>query len=569
MKPALALLALALAQSLGGMALADDTSRPAPAGLFGRLRKPKPAEVPSTAPRPTPSPGLPQANTKPEPKSGRLRPIPAGPSTAPDAPVRRTQATSADLGMPIGPAAASTAPAPGGQSLSLQLALSGALTSNPDLVTLREGNPVQASAESVEVARHFPTALNPTVFIDYRPITLIPRGIAGSGLGGGTNGHDPNGNFYRSGQGYFLIAIRQPIEFGHQTTHRYGIAKAAYKQVQWQIVQAELTTLVQTYRFFQTAAYRREKLRVARDLSEFSEKLLETLERRLGANQAQPADVALARVESRAAQQQVEAARQDYVTALTDLRNQIGIPESAAESEPLGEFTLPENIPTVDEQTMVQTALKTRPEIHVAQAAIEGATSAVRLAKGDRIPTTIFGPQYVQSEGGVQYVGFNLAPSLPLLNNGKPLVRQREAEQRRAVVSYQQIQQKVTAQVRSAVAKWNGATVLVNDSAGLIREISDDVASLERLFEANQTDLTRVQQARQRLIQLENSQLDALWAATQAQADLMLALGVPSMIQSLLESSERDAGVAPDAPTAPGTEPPAPPTPSPFAPATR
>ena len=566
MKPALALFALALASSLGGIALADDAppQDPAPrARLFGRLRKPRAPEVPATPRRAALSPESSEVPPAPVPPSGPLRPIPTAP--APDLPIRRTQATPADMGMPIGPGTDSTGPVPGGQSISLQQALTGALTSNPDLVALRQGNPALASAEAVEVARKFPVALNPTVFIDYRPITLIPNGTFGTtGPSAGT-GTKP-GSFYHNGQGYLLVALRQPIEWGHQTTHRYGIAKAAFKQVQWQVVQAELTALVQTYRFFQTAAYRREKLRVAEQLANFNEGLLKTLERRLGANQALPADVSLARVESRATRQQARAARQDYITALTDLRNQIGIPEAAAETEPLGEFTLPGNIPPIDEQAMVQAALSCRPDLHAAQAAIEGAGSAVKLARGDRIPTTILGPQYVQDEAGIQYVGLNIVPTLPLLNTGKALVLQREAEQRRAVVNYQQVQQRAVAQVRSAVAKWNGATVLVNDSSGLTRDLADDVASLERLFEAGQTDLTRVQQARQRLIQLENAQLDALWAATQAQADLMLALGVPQMIQGLLQVAEADAGVAPSPPlAAPG--PPNPPTPSPFAPA--
>ncbi len=492
---------------------------------------------------------------------------------APDAPVRRTQATAADLGLPIGPTTDSTGPVPGGQSLSLQQALTGALTSNPDLIALRQGNPAQASAEAVEVARHFPVALNPTVFIDYRPITLIPNGTFGTtgpNAGGTGSAASKTGSFYHYGQNYLLIALRQPVEFGHQTTHRHSIAKAAYKQVQWQIVQAELTALVQTYRFFQTAAYRREKLRVAEQLADFNDNLLKTLERRLEAGQAQPADVALAKVESRATRQLARAARQDYVTALTDLRNQIGIPETAAETEPLGEFTLPSNIPPVDEQGLIQAALACRPDLHASQAAIEAAGAAVRLARGDMTPTTIIGPQYVQDEAGIQYIGLNLVPTLPILNSGKPLVRQRQAEQRRAVVAYQQARQRAVAQVRSAVAKWNGATGLVNDSSGLTGELTGEVASLERLFEAGQTDLTRVQQARQRLIQLENAQLDALWAATQAQADLMLAVGVPSMIQALLQTAEADAGVAPGTPPAPNAmpagAPPMPPTPSPFSP---
>jgi len=510
-----------------------------------------------------------------------------------DAPVRRVQATTGDLEgaaspLPGGSAAAATTPSAlvseatsGGRSLSLQQALTGAITSNPDLVTLRTGAGATASAEAVEVARHFPTTLNPTVFIDYRPITLIPNGTFGNngtgvtnGSGTGTGAAARSNGFYHNGQGYLLVAFRQPLEFGHQTTHRYGIAKAAYTQLQWQIVQAELTTLVQTYRFFQTAAYRRERAKVAERLAVFNENLRDTLERRLGANQAQPADVALAKVEARATRQQARAARQDYLTALTDLRNQIGVPDSAAETEPLGEFTLPGNIPPLDEQGMVDAALRCRPDLKAAQANVDGTAAAVRLAKGDRIPSAILGPQYVQDEAGIQYVGFNFVPTLPFANNGKPLVRQREADQRRAVVAFQQAQQRIVAQVRSAVAKWNGATGLVTDSSGLTEELTREVESLERLFEAGQTDLNRVTQARQRLIQLETAQLDAVWAATQAQADLMAALGIPSLIQNLLQAAEADAGVAPGSPTGPAaptpgsapTSPPMAPTPSPFAP---
>ena len=90
--------------------------------------------------------------------------------------------------------------------------------------------------------------------------------------------------------------------------------------------------------------------------------------------------------------------------------------------------------------------------------------------------------------------------------------------------------------MRAAVAKWNGATELVNDSAGLSNDLSVEVKKMERLFEEGQADLTKLMQARQRLIQLENSRLDAVWQATQAQADLLLALGIPSMINDMINS---------------------------------
>jgi outer membrane protein, heavy metal efflux system len=493
-----------------------------------------------------------------------------------DTKLRRAQATAGDLAQPLGPGVTPVAPPAtnlsavaagtslGGQSMSLQMALYGALTGNPDLVSLRQGNPLAASAEAVEVARHFPTTLNPTAWIDYRPITLIPPGTFGSGSPGGS-GSGNHGGFYHFGQDYILVSIRQPVELGHQTAHRHKIAQAAYSQQQWTVLQAELTALVQTYRFFQTAAYRRERYRLAQQLAEFNDRMLETLQRRLEANQVQAADIALARVESRATRQLVKAARQDYLTALADLRNQIGMPDEAGAAEPLGEFTLPAYIPPVDEQTMVQTALANRPDIRALDAQASGAASAIDLAKGDRIPTPVIGPQYGMDEAGVQYVGLILVSSLPVWNNGKPLVRQREAEHQRALVSAQQARQRAVAQVRAAVARWNGATDLVNDSAGLTEELAKDVAAMERLFEAGQADLTRLMQARQRMIQLDNSRLDAVWAATQAQADLLLALGTPALIQAMLGQAEQDAAdgaVAPRPVSVPSPPPPSARTPN-------
>jgi outer membrane protein, heavy metal efflux system len=518
--------------------------------VFDRLQRPtQGAKAQDTTKTPTPNSRQPQ-NPYALPELPRTANVAKSRTSTMryDAPVRRVQATASDMTAPIAPG---TTPLPmqtdtltplstasvGGQSISLQTALYGAITSNPDLVTLRQGNALAASAEAVEVARHFPTTLNPTLWIDYRPITLVPNGTFGTSPPVSKD----NSGFYHYGQNYIYISLRQPIELGHQTTHRYHIAEAAFNQQQWVVVQAELMALVQTYRFFQTAAYRREKYRLSDELADFNERLSESLQKRMEANQVQAADVALARVESRATRQLVKAARQDYLTALTDLRNQIGIPEQAGAVEPLGEFTLPPYIPPVDEQVMIQEALQSRPDIHAALAQVNGTYAAVKLAKGDRIPTPVIGPQYEMDEAGVQYIGFVFISPLPIWNNGKPLVLQREAEHRRAIVAHQQAQQRAIAQVRAAVAKWNGATELVNESAGLSKELDKEVNLLDRLFEAGQADLTKLMQARQRLIQLENAQLDAVWQATQAQADLLLALGMPSLIHAMLSRAENDA----------------------------
>ncbi len=341
------------------------------------------------------------------------------------------------------------------------------------------------------------------------------------------------------------FSLRQPIELGHQTRYRYAIAESALIQQRWTIVQAELLALVQTYRFFQTAAYRREKLRVARELADFNDHLVQTLTRRLEANQVTADIVTMAEVERDATRQLAKAAKQDYARALTDLRNQLGTPETAGTAEPLGEFILPAYIPPVEDKTLIQTALQNRPEIHAARAQVEGARAAVGLARADRIPTPVVGPVYERDEQGTQFFGFVYITPIPVLNNGAPLVRQREAEYRRAGVALQQIEQRTVAQVKAAIANWNEANELAKETQGLTERLKGKVASLERLFEAGQTDLTRLLQARQRLIQLENAELDAIWQATQAQADLLTALGAPTLIAAIQspEPAPRDGDI--------------------------
>jgi len=168
-----------------------------------------------------------------------------------DSPVRRVQIGPGVVQRPLGPGVAppipvvtvprNVAPAVGAQSISLEAALYGTLTSNPDLATLRQGNPTTPSAEAVEVARHFPTALNPTLWCDLRPIVLIPPEPFGGPAGGRRAGP-----FYHFGQVYFYVSLRQPVELGHQTTHRYHIARAAYEQQKWTVLQAALVASVQT-----------------------------------------------------------------------------------------------------------------------------------------------------------------------------------------------------------------------------------------------------------------------------------------------------------------------------------
>jgi len=216
---------------------------------------------------------------------------------------------------------------------------------------------------------------------------------------------------------------------------------------------------------------------------------------------------------------------------------------------------LPPCIPPVTEQELIEIALQNRPDIHAARSAVAGTKAAENLARADRIPNPIVGPQYEIDEAGLQYIGFVYVTAIPVWNNGGPLQRQREADHRRAHQALQQAQQRVVAQVRSGAVRWNGAVGLVNQTRGLSSGLARVAADLEDLFQQGQADLTKLLQAQQRVIQLKNTELDALWAASQAQADLLLAVGAPTLIQGILNQPSNTTVAAPASSPPPATSP--------------
>ena len=100
-------------------------------------------------------------------------------------------------------------------------------------------------------------------------------------------------------------------------------------------------------------------------------------------------------------------------------------------------------------------------------------------------------------------------------------------------MALEQTQQRVRAQVKATLVKWNQVQQLVTRTQATVQPIQAETARMERLYKAGQTDLIRLLQVRQRLIQAENAQLDALWQATQAYADLISATGATALLGCL------------------------------------
>src|SRR5262245_29807566 len=171
---------------------------------------------------------------------------------------------------------------------------------NPDLVAVRQTEPVSAAA--LDVARTYP--YNPQASVDVRPFTREKNGDNAATL--------------------VSTSVQQEIELAHQGRYREQAGEADLNRTRWNMPQAEVAAIALAEQRFFTALYQRRRFELAGSLANMNQQMLDVLRRRFEAGQATATDVSLAGIQAVTMQQQAELARINYETALADLRNTLG-----------------------------------------------------------------------------------------------------------------------------------------------------------------------------------------------------------------------------------------------------
>jgi len=472
----------------------------------------------------------------PSERDGDVRPLPAATSDSPIGEIRPTAAavrledhatstTTADYIVPLPAetiAGPESTPPPVGEPLRLDLiqSLETALLQNPDLTAIRRNEGVGVAA--VGVARTYP--FNPFVQIQATPFQ--------------------HAKYESPGTVYHYGLLMQQIQLGRQQQFREENALAALNSVRWNIVQAELQNVAQTERLYFTALYQRG----IRDLTganvTLNDELLRILQKRLEAGDAAASDVAIVRLDNRAARQQLRLSESNYRTALLDLKRHLNLP-IAAPFEPVGDLSewewlspLPPEARAATESTapfyaaseaasVAAALVASRPDVLAARSDLAAARANVGLARGARRPDLQIGPYYQRTESGTTYLGFRAQTDIPVLNNGMPLVRQREAEvgQRHAV--WRQLQIRAQLEAEAAIDRYERARQAITEAGPFSESLPTELERLENQFRGGEVDFLRVVTARTSLIQARRAQLDLLNETAQAAVAVTAASGLP------------------------------------------
>jgi cobalt-zinc-cadmium efflux system outer membrane protein len=422
---------------------------------------------------------------------------------------------------PVNPGTDPAAPGVGTLALGLAAAIETGLERNPDLVALRETEGVGRAV--LGVARTYP--FNPILQTRVLPLSINPDG---------TNA--PTLNY---------VLLWQTFELAHQWRFRKEFAAAGLDNTRWTIQQAALQNVALTEQLYFAALYQRGLRDLSHRTAQLNDELLEVTERRFKAGRSSAADLALVRIDADSTRQQARLADITYRNALFALRRQLNLTDDApldldgslidyvwhpVTGAELAKLTVScaGFAECASGEALVAQLAGGRPDVLAARANFEAARANLGLANAARVPNVLIGPFYERDASAILTFGFQAQMEIPVINTGKPLVRQREAELRQRQVAFEQLEAKARVEARTALERYEQARVLCEQTRGPGgQQLPGELAKLEAAFKKGEIDILRISQARNSLIQFRRTYLDSLNELAQAAAVLTAATGLP------------------------------------------
>jgi outer membrane protein, heavy metal efflux system len=397
---------------------------------------------------------------------------------------------------------------------SVRAAIEIALMQNPDLVAFRQIEGVGNAA--VRVAQTYP--FNPFVQVQATPLQYAPRQDT-TNAGSGTI--------------YHYVLLMQQIQLGGQQHFREEAASAAFNGIRWNVLQAELLNVAQTERFYFTALYQQGLRDISETNANNSKLLLDILENQLQGGVATSADVAMVRLDARSTRQQQRIAEANYKTALLDLKRHLGLAADAKVELDASIMKWKWQPATV---VQVTSMASNRPDVMAARSDASAARANAEVANGNRTPDVQIGPYYQRTDTGITFFGFRGQMDLPVINDGVPMLRQREAEYCQRVTTAQQLSLRAQIEAEAATDRYERARQIRIDF-GEDDQTANFAAlqELEEQFKAKEVDIARVIQARQSLLQSQRADLDTLNELMQSAAAVTAASGMP--LEMLVEQT--------------------------------
>jgi cobalt-zinc-cadmium efflux system outer membrane protein len=315
------------------------------------------------------------------------------------------------------------------------------------------------------------------------------------------------------------------VEVRGQGRYRRQGAAATMSRTEWETAAQEQALAVRVTRAFHNVLYQEERLRLIEATIRLNEDLLSKTQKLFNAGKLRGADLVLAQTELEAARGLLGPGRTTMATARHELRRELGIvagPELVLE----GRLNIPPPVP--DSAAVTQDALQRRADLFARRAAVGEAEAAVRLEVANRYGNPVIGPAYVYDPTRVSEAGAQINLPLPVFNTRRGQIQQRQAEQAKAVLELRQTEIQIRQDVEAALNRLTAARAAEETyRTRVLPSLQKGLAGIITLFEQGEpgVDILRIIDMQRKLLSARDSYLTTLWEASQAQADLVAAVG--------------------------------------------
>jgi cobalt-zinc-cadmium efflux system outer membrane protein len=314
------------------------------------------------------------------------------------------------------------------------------------------------------------------------------------------------------------------LELRGQAGFRRQAAIAALTRTEWEIAYQEIVVAARVLRAFDGVLYRYEKRRLNDERIRLNQQAADQIRKLREQGKLSPADLILIQTEVDDANAQRGGADLAVTTAEYELRRAIGTVQDSWVVA--GEMQGP--LSGVDSAGLLARALERRPDLRARQVAIAEAEARVRLENSNRYGNPVIGPSFGYDPTRVVSGGVTMVIPLPALNSHRGEILQRQAEQARAAQDFRQAEVQVQQDVQSALARMERAQEWVESySKKVLPNLRKGLEAAEKLFAQGEpsVDVVRVLEIRRNVLKGQEAYLDALWELSQANDDLVAAVG--------------------------------------------
>jgi cobalt-zinc-cadmium efflux system outer membrane protein len=390
--------------------------------------------------------------------------------------------------------------------LTVDQAVALALERNPELAAFRQQRGIAAA--NVVIARTYP----------FNPVYEgAMTGASGPPAAGVTN-HFPEAH-----------KLLLELQVRGQGTYRRQAALAGLTRTEWEVAAQELKLITSVVLAFQEVLYLQAKLHLAEDRVRLDEQTVEIVRRFREGGKLGPADLILVQAEAADARASLKPAQAALTKARNTLRKALGIVGDVPETDgPLAAPPL-----KLDAQVIENVALDRRPDRHARIAALAEAAAKLRLERADRFGNPTIGPSYELDNSSVRMFGAQIMLPIPVLNAHRGLIELRQAEQTKAMLDLRQTEVQIREDVQAALARLAAAREWVYTyQTKLLPQLQSSLDTVQKLFAGGDptVDVLRVISVRRTLLTARGAFLDAQWELSQAQADLIAAVGAPELV---------------------------------------